>query len=674
MSPATPSPTGGGHALGMHSTSSTSGSSYDTSGSHSALSTQIEPSPASTYGSSAASDAGIPLTPDNDGALLTNVAHLSIDDHRDVGGNVRSSGHHSTSSSRNSNRYSPPFVRNGAQSNADDPFQSPSKNSSKYRNHDQHTPKAPRHSQRDIHGPWRSTSSSNSSESSSSKPKSNHAGTVDTKYGETKRKLSFHVQEHVSEETDTAGNRLSGYTVVKAEDAQAVYPPSCCVFVANLLQSENEDSLQMAVTQVFREYGPVYVKIRRDGKHMPFAFCQYTKQEHAEKAIKEGRGRLIKGRPCRCEKAKAHRLFFIERKYGPVVTPSEARDLLQRFGKIELCYTASHVERTALNLNEGVIVQFEMYDEGQDAQSAFRNHELYKLQPIAGLAAPAQQSPPAAEVDATKAYLARYDVDRRSIFVGNLPLGTSEQQIRGLFEHYGDIQDISLRENASKFEPEEKFAFAFVEFKSPIAVVNAVNAKNGITFGGKSLRVAQKDSENGGSRGRSSRSQPLSSTRSFQSPRVDRRVEQQVSPSAQMSPMAYASPYGYTAYSPYYGYAAPSTVFTDGQGHYYSSATSYSPAPAYYPGYPTSPGYGMRNPAVATDLTGSPAVPSPYCSYAPYQQYPSAPYWGMQSPPADQLASSQQAYYPYSPINVGNKAHDDRSATPTPSGHAAVVE
>ena len=44
----------------------------------------------------------------------------------------------------------------------------------------------------------------------------------------------------------------------------------------SLLQSENEDSLQMAVTQVFREYGPVYVKIRRDGKHMPFAFCQYT--------------------------------------------------------------------------------------------------------------------------------------------------------------------------------------------------------------------------------------------------------------------------------------------------------------------------------------------------------------------------------------------------------------
>ena len=32
----------------------------------------------------------------------------------------------------------------------------------------------------------------------------------------------------------------------------------------------------MAVTQVFREFGPVFVKIRRDPRQMPFAFCQYT--------------------------------------------------------------------------------------------------------------------------------------------------------------------------------------------------------------------------------------------------------------------------------------------------------------------------------------------------------------------------------------------------------------
>ena len=45
---------------------------------------------------------------------------------------------------------------------------------------------------------------------------------------------------------------------------------------ASLLQSESEMALEMAVTQAFRGYGSVYVKIRRDPKQMPFAFCQFT--------------------------------------------------------------------------------------------------------------------------------------------------------------------------------------------------------------------------------------------------------------------------------------------------------------------------------------------------------------------------------------------------------------
>jgi len=169
----------------------------------------------------------------------------------------------------------------------------------------------------------------------------------------------------------------------------------------------------MAVTQVFREYGPVFVKIRRDAKHMPFAFCQYTNGEDAERAIREGRGRSIRGRPCRCEKAKAHRrysslstlslknridsvnaiaenshpqgilnaglayfgsadnlgLFIIEHKGGDAITPTEARLVLRDFGKIDRCYLASDLERATFNLGEAVIVQFEMYDNGQNAQS-----------------------------------------------------------------------------------------------------------------------------------------------------------------------------------------------------------------------------------------------------------------------------------------------------------------
>lgn len=123
--------------------------------------------------------------------------------------------------------YSPPFVLNGRQSNAEDPFRSPSKNGSKYRSHDQPTPKA----HRDLNGSWRSRSSSNGSDLSQTKSKSNSAGPTDTNFGDTQRKLSFGLDD-VSKTPNDSGKRLGQHAVVKAEDAQAVYPPSCCVFVA----------------------------------------------------------------------------------------------------------------------------------------------------------------------------------------------------------------------------------------------------------------------------------------------------------------------------------------------------------------------------------------------------------------------------------------------------------
>ncbi len=82
---------------------------------------------------------------------------------------------------------------------------------------------------------------------------------------------------------------------ISAENAQALLPPSACVFVAkympppalvslvssslltptSLSSSRTDEELQQSVDQVFREFGKVYVKIRRDGRGMPYAFCQY---------------------------------------------------------------------------------------------------------------------------------------------------------------------------------------------------------------------------------------------------------------------------------------------------------------------------------------------------------------------------------------------------------------
>lgn len=43
--------------------------------------------------------------------------------------------------------------------------------------------------------------------------------------------------------------------------------------------------LESQLTQVFSKFGVVYVKIRRDTRNMPFAFCQYTVSDTRWKLI-----------------------------------------------------------------------------------------------------------------------------------------------------------------------------------------------------------------------------------------------------------------------------------------------------------------------------------------------------------------------------------------------------
>lgn len=74
------------------------------------------------------------------------------------------------------------------------------------------------------------------------------------------------------------------------DNAQAILPPNACVFVAkwvlaisadimsdmgSLSHTRSDEELEVSVKTVFQTFGTVYVKIRRDNKGMPFAFCQY---------------------------------------------------------------------------------------------------------------------------------------------------------------------------------------------------------------------------------------------------------------------------------------------------------------------------------------------------------------------------------------------------------------
>ncbi|KAH6714345.1 hypothetical protein BKA61DRAFT_673641 [Leptodontidium sp. MPI-SDFR-AT-0119] len=601
-------------------------------------SSSLEPSPASTFGGSASSNAGdddCPQTPGDDGVLLSKLSKLFVND------------------GKATSRYSPPFVRNGSQSKVEDPFTSPQHRSG------QRTPIGPKPKGRSpISDNWRSGSSSGSGSGRTSPAAARIISSAQSGHG-------VFVQEYSSEDGELTTNEQ---VLIKPEDAQAIFPPSSCVFVANLLQSEGDEALEVAVTQIFREFGTVYVKIRRDAKHMPFAFCQYTNDADAERAIKEGRGRLVKGRPCRCEKAKAHRLFFFERKYGPVVTPSEVQQLLRSFGRISFCRHINDVERAAYNLNEGVMVQFEMYDEGQAAQQAFRNHTEFKMQCMANMASPARQGFNKSD-PAHRSYLDTYEVDKRSVFVGNLSIDVNEAELYEIFQHFGNIVQVTLHKNDSTVDVSQKHCFAFVEFQQQPSVPRALVAMSGYVLRDRTIRVSQKDTEGAKAR---TRRQPArltpASTGPYQSPAARSADQHQASPMAYMSP-GYGSPYGFAQGGQYYNYQGASLP---GQVQYYSP-TAYSPSvfPASYFTYTGSPTYNAGVTSAAT-ITGSPSHAQYY--YGGYPQYPSpASYWPTSSP----VAAAQQPvnYYmqAYSPPTT-DPVQEDRSATPTPAGHPSTTD
>jgi hypothetical protein len=130
-----------------------------------------------------------------------------------------------------------------------------------------------------------------------------------------------------------------------------------------------------------------------------------------------------------------------------------------------------------------------------------------------------------------------------------------------------------------------------------------------------------------------------------------------------VSPSGYGSPYTFPyGGSPYYGY--PGTgYYADAQGQYYPvSPYSYSPFFA----YTGSPTYASGTSSTA-DAAGSPTAAQPYYGY--YPGY-SAPYWGYSGPTGQQSTWYAPAYSPPAASTV----QEDRSATPTPTGHTSTAE
>ena len=73
----------------------------------------------------------------------------------------------------------------------------------------------------------------------------------------------------------------------------------------------------------------------------------------------------------------------------------------------------------------------------------------------------------------------------KSIYVGNLSYGATEEELKTLFAQYGEVESVKLVTDRETGRPR---GFGFVQMEDQ-AALTAIEALNGKEFGGRNLRI-----------------------------------------------------------------------------------------------------------------------------------------------------------------------------------------
>lgn len=76
----------------------------------------------------------------------------------------------------------------------------------------------------------------------------------------------------------------------------------------------------------------------------------------------------------------------------------------------------------------------------------------------------------------------------KSIYVGNLDFGTNEDELRSVFEAYGQIERVTLVRDRDSGQPR---GFGFVEMVNDEEAEKAIQAVNGTQLRGRALNVSE---------------------------------------------------------------------------------------------------------------------------------------------------------------------------------------
>jgi RNA recognition motif-containing protein len=295
----------------------------------------------------------------------------------------------------------------------------------------------------------------------------------------------------VAKNNDEVKPRADRGRKITPANAQGLCPPDACLFAANLEDNKSVEDHERDLLSKFGCFGECYPQIKTDRKGHEFAILQFETVEQANNALRHGQGMLINGRPLRLEKAKVERALLITDMEGKrVITEHEARSLLTHFGQIEFICTTDLIPGRPSGLPRGQYVRFMYWLDCRDAMYHFHEKydDSYRLQLANGL------EPRLVEYDQLGATIVRgldhgaSSVDRRSVFIGNLPEDASKPEVEAIFSNFGTVVMANV---VKKAYPNVNNYFAFVEFSSVEEVEAACNAD--VTLRERKLRIEPKE-------------------------------------------------------------------------------------------------------------------------------------------------------------------------------------
>ncbi|KAJ6786454.1 hypothetical protein PWT90_03339 [Aphanocladium album] len=329
--------------------------------------------------------------------------------------------------------------------------------------------------------------------------------------------VGANTDDDVFAEDDDSGLSSSGVSFVGPEDddhylepgvssvdAQGIYPPTACIFAANLAQMYDDKTLEYEVTRAFSKFGSVFVKIRRDSRQMPFALMNTPRMPIP---VAEGPSFLDAHVASRWPKPTVSALptslgvvilitvasFVVYKHSGDFISVDEAVELLSTIGEVAKAEQLDIETQQAMRLPPAIVANYKMYDPKRDAPASFRGHRRYKVIPydskVAANGRPGQASPD------KEHFLNQYDRDRRSVYMGNLPMNMTEETLTNLVSACGgEVLGVVLFKKPVPGSPSKMTCFAFVEFSRPDTADDAITAFNDKDINGFRVRVDRKQS------------------------------------------------------------------------------------------------------------------------------------------------------------------------------------